>query len=46
VTPDADVVWEYVNFGPAAAAPRAQNNMVFRAYRYTPEEIAAAESAI
>ena len=47
VTPEGDVVWEYVNpyFGPDTAEPRAQTNNVFRAYRYTEEEIARARSA-
>jgi hypothetical protein len=47
VTPDGDVVWEYVNpyFGPDTAEPKAQTNNVFRAYRYTDEEIARARSA-
>src|SRR5579872_6489934 len=42
VTRDGDVVWEYVNpyFGPSTAAPKAQQNGVFRAYRYSDEEIA------
>jgi hypothetical protein len=46
VTPDGDVVWEYVNpyFGPSTAAPKAQTNNVFRAYRYTPDEIARART--
>ena len=45
VTPGGDVVWEYVNphFGPAAAPPKGQTNNVFRAYRYAPEAIAAAQ---
>jgi len=45
VTPDGDVVWEYVNpyFGPAPAPPKAQNNNAFRAYRYSADEIAAAQ---
>jgi len=44
VTPDGNVVWEYVNpiFGPAAVPDKLQSNMVFRAYRYTPDQIAAA----
>ena len=47
VTPEGDVVWEYVNpyFGPSSAAPKAQTNNVFRAYRYTEEEIARARTA-
>jgi hypothetical protein len=42
VTSDGDVVWEYVNphFGPATAAVKAQQNGVFRVYRYSEEEIA------
>ncbi len=45
VTPDGDVVWEYVNpyFGPATAPPKAQNNNAFRVYRYSADEIAAAQ---
>lgn len=45
VTPDGDVVWEYVNphFGPATSAAKGQTNNVFRVYRYTAEEIAAAQ---
>jgi hypothetical protein len=41
VTPGGDLVWEYVNpyFGPANAPARAQQNQVFRAYRYAAEEI-------
>ena len=44
VTPEGDVVWEYVNpyFG---GPPKAQSNGVFRIYRYTPEEIARAQAA-
>jgi len=44
VTPDGDVVWEYVNphFGPTSAAARMQQNTVFRVYRYSEEEIARA----
>jgi hypothetical protein len=46
VTPDGDVVWEYVNpyFGPDAAPDKVQSNMVFRAYRCTSDEVAAARS--
>jgi len=46
VTREGEVVWEYVNpyFGPASAAPKAQSNTVFRAYRYTDEEVAKARS--
>jgi hypothetical protein len=43
VTTDGEVVWEYVNpfffDGPGAAGT---NNWVFRAFRYTPEQIDAA----
>ena len=37
VTPEGDVVWEYVNphFGPASETAKAQSNAVFRVYRYT-----------
>jgi hypothetical protein len=44
VTPTGEVVWEYVNpiFGPGNVPPNAQQNLVFRAYRYTPDEIAGA----
>jgi len=43
VTRDGEVVWEYVNpfFGGPA---NAETNEIFRAYRYTPEEIARAEA--
>jgi len=42
VTSDGDVVWEYVNphFGPPTAAVKAQQNGVFRVYRYSEEEVA------
>ena len=45
VTPDGEVVWEYVNpyFGGPADAPM---NQVFRAYRYSPEEIERARAAV
>jgi hypothetical protein len=48
VTSEGDVVWEYVNpyFGPANEAAKAQNNHVFRVYRYTEEEIARAGTSI
>src|SRR5713101_7705899 len=48
VTSDGDVVWEYVNpyFGPASEPAKAQNNNVFRVYRYTDEEIARARAAV
>jgi hypothetical protein len=41
VTSDGDVVWEYVNphFGPPTAAVKAQQNGVFRVYRYSEEEV-------
>ncbi len=47
VTPDGDVVWEYVNpyfgarspSGEVAAVGRGEQNTVFRAFRYTREEI-------
>jgi arylsulfotransferase ASST len=44
VTSEGEVVWEYVNpyFGPPTASAKMQNNNVFRAYRYTEEEIARA----
>jgi arylsulfotransferase ASST len=47
VTPEGEVVWEYVNpyFGPANAAAKAQNNNVFRVYRYTEEEVARARKS-
>jgi hypothetical protein len=48
VTPTGDVVWEYVNpyFGPAGAPDRIiQSNMIFRAYRYSPDEVAAIRGA-
>jgi hypothetical protein len=31
-------------FGPATAPPAAQVNSIFRAYRYTPDEIDCAKS--
>ncbi|HUZ77006.1 MAG TPA: aryl-sulfate sulfotransferase [Chloroflexota bacterium] len=42
VTAEGEVVWEYVNplFGPADLPQGQQNNTIFRAYRYSPEEIA------
>ncbi len=48
VTSDGEVVWEYVNpyFGPASKPAKAQNNNVFRVYRYTDEEIARARAAV
>jgi hypothetical protein len=45
VTRDGQVVWEYVNpyFAPPAGQPDGPaQNSVFRAYRYTPEQIARA----
>lgn len=41
VTMGGDIVWEYVNpyFG---GSPTAQNNRIFRAYRYSAEEISRA----
>jgi outer membrane protein assembly factor BamB len=47
VTSAGEVVWEYVNpyFGPASAAPALQSNNVFRAYRYSEEEVAKARAA-
>ncbi len=43
VTADGELVWEYVNpyFG---GSPKGQNNRVFRAYRYSTEEIARARA--
>ena len=43
ITADGELVWEYVNpyFG---RPPNAQNNRVFRAYRYSAEEIARARA--
>jgi len=48
VTSEGEVVWEYVNpyFGPASEPANAQNNNVFRVYRYTDEEIARARAAV
>jgi outer membrane protein assembly factor BamB len=44
VTSTGEVVWEFVNpyFGPPSRPAQAQTNSVFRAYRYTEEEIARA----
>ena len=44
VTSDGELVWEYVNpyFG---AAPNGLNNRVFRAYRYSADEIDRARTA-
>jgi hypothetical protein len=46
VTAGGDVVWEYVSphFAHAAGRP-GLNNWVFRAFRYTPEEIERARRA-
>jgi hypothetical protein len=46
VTPDGEVVWEYVNpyFVQTPPVPIFALNAVFRAYRYTAEEIARARS--
>ena len=43
VTAGGELVWEYVNpyFG---RLPKAKNNRVFRAYRYSAEEIARARA--
>jgi hypothetical protein len=43
VTTDGEIVWEYVNpfFG---GRPHAETNEVFRAYRYSHEEIARAQA--
>jgi hypothetical protein len=49
VSPEGEVVWEYVNpyFAPATAPPKSQYNNVFRVYRYTAEEVERArESAL
>ena len=45
VTADGELVWEYVNpyFG---GPPEAQNNRIFRAYRYSAEEIAKARATV
>jgi hypothetical protein len=45
VTRDGQIVWEYVNpyFAPPAGRPDGPaQNSVFRAYRYSPAQIAAA----
>jgi outer membrane protein assembly factor BamB len=41
VTPDGEVVWEYVNpsFGPSDLPAKRQINNVFRVYRYSADEI-------
>jgi hypothetical protein len=48
VTRDGDVVWEYVNpyFGLVTAPAKSQDNWVFRAYRYSDEEITRARSRV
>jgi len=47
VTAEGAIVWEYVNpyFGPASESAKAQNNHVFRVYRYTEDEIARARTS-
>jgi hypothetical protein len=47
VTSAGEVVWEYVNpyFGPVSETAKAQNNQVFRVYRYTEEEIERARKS-
>ena len=40
VTPEGELVWEYVNpHFPMPSPDEAPNNSVFRAFRYSPEEI-------
>jgi hypothetical protein len=48
VTPAGEVVWEFVNpyFGPARRPAENQRNNVFRAYRYTEEEVARARRMV
>ena len=48
VTSEGDVVWEYQNpyFGADTAPANAQQAQVFRAYRYTAEEIALAQQIV
>jgi len=48
VTAVGEVVWEYVNphFGPEGVAPERQTNHVFRANRYTEEEVARARKTV
>ena len=48
MTPDGEVVWEYVNpyFVQTPPVPIFALNAVFRAYRYTAEEIARANERI
>ena len=45
VTTDGELVWEYVNpyFG---EGPNGPNNRVFRAYRYSEEEVAKAKATV
>jgi len=47
VTPDGEVVWEYVNpyFEPANRPPQTQANSAFRVYRYTEAEVVRARKA-
>jgi hypothetical protein len=47
VTPEGEVVWEFVNphFGPPTAEPKLQTNSVFRVYRYSEPDIARARRA-
>ena len=45
VTKEGEIVWEYANpfFG---GRSNAETNEIFRAYRYSPEEIARAERTV
>ena len=47
ITPLGETVWEYVNpyFGPGNAPLAAQTNSVFRAYRYTADQVDRARAA-
>ena len=47
VTTEGDTVWEYVNpyFGPPDKPAREQTNNVFRALRYSAEQVAAARAS-
>jgi len=47
VTPDGEVVWEFVNphFGPATAPAKVQQNGVFRVYRYSDDAIERARTS-
>ena len=47
VTRAGEVIWEYLNpyFGPQSVSATAQQNSVFRVYRYTEEEVATARMA-